>query len=236
LKSSIQHGSMGGGHGSTGSATVKNCSRRRTCRDFWWRVLAEESAPEGARFGCLRASDRVWKVECGLAAERVRNGWVVAQIPPTRPGACSKKEIQQEGGKAGSERELRFFRSQFLARRNAGKSNCLSLQGEFWICSRARCLRIVEKKFLSSEERLLHNHQTGVKKKRFRQQPVEFKQRGNHSLLKIPPKSDGVSGLFFVRESRRPATPPVLSLSGQISSSRCKILSPGARRVCSPVL
>jgi hypothetical protein len=46
----------------------------------------------------------------------------------------------------------------------ARKSNCLSLKGEFWICSGARCLRMVEKRFLSCEERLFHLHQKIVEK------------------------------------------------------------------------
>ena len=55
-----------------------------------------------------------------------------------------------------SERELRFFRYPFLVKRNGRKPNCLSLEGEFWVCSEAN-YRMVEKIFLSCDERVGHH-------------------------------------------------------------------------------
>jgi hypothetical protein len=53
----------------------------------------------------------------------------------------------------------------------ARKSNCLSLKNEVWICSGARCLGIVEKRFLSSEERLFHTDEKRVEKNRLGNSP-----------------------------------------------------------------
>jgi hypothetical protein len=53
------------------------------------------------------------------------------------PKSKSPLSVFWETGKGRSERESRFFRKPFLARRNRRKSNCLSPQGEFWICSGA---------------------------------------------------------------------------------------------------
>jgi len=51
------------------------------------------------------------------------------------------------------ERTLKNFWQPFLVKRNGRKSNCLSLKGEFWVCSEAD-VGMVEKRFLSGEERL----------------------------------------------------------------------------------
>ncbi len=61
------------------------------------------------------------------------------QIPLDQLCRSYFQSISPESGKGGSERESRFFRLQFLGRRNGRKFNCLSppLAGEFWICSGA---------------------------------------------------------------------------------------------------
>ncbi len=57
---------------------------------------------------------------------RLRWGRVVAQIPLDHLCRSHFQSISPESGKGSSERESRFFRSQFLVRRNGRKSNCLN--------------------------------------------------------------------------------------------------------------